>query len=205
MLLKSFVVFGLFLSCVFHAYADTSTENKIVFCDYDWGDWYGYSEYDEASDTIHIENCAWGMGYRCNEYKINKIMDQDGIKVYCDNKHKNIFINDNGFWRWENPGCDKQDLIPTDLLDNPDELDKHLDKIFAKEIAHSLRDYAFKHTCSYKIPEKTKQLLIIDKKYKIYVINRTTKTTEVFSAEDNPVIYPSDPNEVLKVNEKICK
>lgn len=169
-----------------------SPEAEKTFCKYNWGDWRGSSKYDETSDTVYIQNCVWGMGYDCHEYKINKIMDQDGIKVYCDNKHKNIFINDNGFWHWENPGCDKQDILETR---------EEIEKWATEAVAHSLQNYAFKYTC----PTTQEQLLVIDKTDKIYVINRDKKTSRIFSSTDNPIIYPTDLNDKFSVNESACQ
>lgn len=121
MLFKKVVLFGLFLSCIYQSYAyqiandgveqkQQETEQKYVFCHYNIGDWYGDSKYDEQSDEIIIENCNWGNGWNCSMYKIPKLSEFDDIKVYYSEKHpENIFIHDNGIWKWKNSGCDFAD------------------------------------------------------------------------------------------------
>lgn len=117
-LFKKIILFVLFLSCGYQSYANQITnegaeqiqkENKQqkIFCHYNFFDWYGSSKYDQQSDEIIIENCKWGMGYKCDKYKIPKLAEFDGIKIYYSEKYpENIFINDNENWKWKNAGCD---------------------------------------------------------------------------------------------------
>lgn len=124
MALKKFIIFGFFLSFILptHAYLITDEEQEKtqinkennqeqIFCHYNVGDWYGSSKYDEQSDEIIIENCAWGMGYDCNTYKIPKLTEFDDVKIYYSDKHpENIFINDSGHWKWKDAGCEYNDF-----------------------------------------------------------------------------------------------
>ncbi len=122
MLFKKLVIFGLFLSWFNPCYAYEVSGNDseqiqqqdkktVLFCDYDRGDWYGSSKYDEKSDEIIIKNCAWAMGYECGLRKIPKLTEFDGIKIYYSEKHpENVFINDNGNWKWKDAGCDLSDI-----------------------------------------------------------------------------------------------
>ncbi len=124
MLVKKVVLFGLFLFCVFQSYAQEVSNEEIeqsqkennqgkTFCSYTMGDWFGSSKYDEQSDEIIIENCKWGMGWDCDIYKIPKLTEFDGIKIYYNKKRpENTFINDNGVWKWDKPGC--RFVEPTD-------------------------------------------------------------------------------------------
>lgn len=121
MLFKKLVIFGLFLSWFNPGYAYEVSGNDseqiqqqdkktLWFCDYDMGDWYGSSKYDEKSDEIIIRNCAWAMGYECGLRKIPKLTEFDGIKIYYSEKHpENVFINDNGNWKWKDAGCSFSD------------------------------------------------------------------------------------------------
>lgn len=188
MSIKDFVLCGLILCCCYQSNAFAITEK--VFCSYNAGDWADRVEYDEKSDTIHYSRCAWGWGWECDENNIPKIMDQDDIQVYCDDEHTGIFINDNGNWRWENPGCILHDKPHSEY------------PTAAEQIAANFDGYAFTYVCPYNT---SKQLLVIDKKEKIYVINCKNKTFRVFSDTDNPIIYPNNSDNPLHIDEKVCE
>lgn len=182
MLLKSIALLGFILSVVSSGYAEPTKEK--VFCHYNMGDWYGYTEYDSKADVIHIQRCIWGMGYSCSEYDIKKLMEQDGIKVFY-NTNDEFFINDSNHtefqdgWHWksdcESGGYDH----------------------------YGLTEYAFTYTCPYTPPEKPKQLLIIDKKDKIYAIDVLEKNVKIFSSTDKPIFYQD--YKALSVNKALCK
>ena len=59
------------------------------------GDWK-IAVMEETEKDIKVEDCAWGMGWSCNTYKIPKISDQDGVKIYKEDEV--IFTNNNGKW-----------------------------------------------------------------------------------------------------------
>lgn len=117
MVFKKVILFGLFLFCVLQSYAQEISNKEIeqeqsennhekIFCSYNMFDWFGSSKYDEQSDEIIIENCKWGYGYECDTYKISKLVEFDGIRIYYNEKYpENTFINDNGNWKWDKPGC----------------------------------------------------------------------------------------------------
>ena len=121
MFLKKLIVFGLFLLFISPTYAYKITDKEIeqtqqkeenqneqTFCHYDMGDWYGFSKYDEKTDKIIITNCTWGMGFDCITHNIPKLAEFENIKIYYNDKYpENIFINDNGNWKWKNAGCDE--------------------------------------------------------------------------------------------------
>lgn len=120
MLFKKFIVSGIFLSLFYTSYAYQIADNEPeqtqqqeeknqeqIFCHYSMGDWYGSSKYDEKSDKIIIKNCSWGMGYDCSTHEIPKLTEFDNIKIYYNEKYpENIFINDNGHWKWKDAGCE---------------------------------------------------------------------------------------------------
>lgn len=182
MLLKSIALLGFILSIVSSGYAEPTKEK--VFCHYNMGDWYGYTEYDSKADVIHIQRCTWGKGYSCSEYDIKKLMEQDGIKVFY-NTNDEFFINDSNHtefqdgWHWksdcESGGYDH----------------------------YGLTEYAFTYTCPYTPPEKPKQLLIIDKKDKIYAIDVLEKNVKIFSSTDKPIFYQD--YKALSVNKALCE
>ncbi|MBR4624909.1 MAG: hypothetical protein IKO56_05170 [Alphaproteobacteria bacterium] len=59
------------------------------------GDWK-IAVIEETEKDIKVEDCAWGMGWSCSTYKIPKISDQDGVKIYKEDEV--IFTNNNGKW-----------------------------------------------------------------------------------------------------------
>ncbi len=59
------------------------------------GDWK-IAVMEETEKEIKVEDCAWGMGWSCSTYKIPKVSDQDGVKIY--KKDEVIFTNNNGKW-----------------------------------------------------------------------------------------------------------
>lgn len=175
MLSKNCLIFGLIVSFVYpvHAYLvaqPESSETDKTFCEYDLGDWYGYTKYDSKADVIHMQKCIWGMGYSCSEYNIEKLMEQDGIKVYYSTNGEFFIKDDNNKefedgWHWKNPDCEEG----------------------YKQ--YGLTEYAFTYACPYTPPEKPKQLLIIDKKDKVYAIDVSEKNVKIFSGTDQPIFY----------------
>lgn len=59
------------------------------------GDWK-IAVMEETEKEIKVEDCAWGMGWSCSTYKIPKISDQDGVKIYKEDDV--VFTNNNGKW-----------------------------------------------------------------------------------------------------------
>jgi len=187
MSVKNCFVFGLIVCSVYPALSypvvqSESPETEKTFCKYDFGDWSGYTKYNSKADAIHIQRCKWGTG--CSEYDIGKLIEQDGIKLYYSGSDE-FFIkddNDNEFengWRWksdcEGGGYDK----------------------------YGLTQYAFTYACPYTPPEKPKQLLLIDKKDKVYAIDVSKKSVKVFSSSDKPIFY--NDYKALSVNKILCE
>ena len=59
------------------------------------GDWK-IAVMEETEKDIKVEDCAWGMGWSCSTYKIPKVSDQDGVKIYKEDEV--VFTNNNGKW-----------------------------------------------------------------------------------------------------------
>ena len=123
MLFKKLIVFGLCLFSVCSLYASQITDKEQEqtqqkqeikeFCHYDISDFRGSSKYDAQSDEIVIENCILETGFDCSSYKISKLAEFDGVKIYYSSEHPdNVFINDNGVWKWKDAGCNFEDQIP---------------------------------------------------------------------------------------------
>lgn len=191
-LLYFFQIFvGVFFLCK-PTWAETLTNEKI-FIQSNAGDWSKTVKYDPGSDSIKSEQCVWGMGWDCHEFTIPKLADQDGIKVYCDGKHNMIFINDNGDWIWENRDYSGPIPLFPESCDN--------DCIQSNDGSHR---YAFKYTCPFE-PQKTpRQLVLVDKKDKTYVINCAEQDLKVFLTNENPIFY-DNMYRPLSVNKELCE
>ncbi len=70
----------------------------------DCGDWQ-IAIKTETDHDITVEDCAWGMGWDCGTYKLPKVSDKDGIKVYKKSADGVVFTNNNGKWGIANHMC----------------------------------------------------------------------------------------------------
>lgn len=187
-----FLIFVGVLSFADQSGAETLTNEK-VFTQFSAGDWGETIKYDPSSDSIKSENCYWGMGWECHEFTIPKLADQDGITVYCDREHNMIFINDNGDWVWE----DRDDRGGIPMF--PESCDN--DCIQSNDGSYR---YAFKYTCPFEPQKKPRQLVLIDKEDKTYVINCAEQDFKVFLTNEKPILY-DNTHEPLSVNKALCK
>jgi hypothetical protein len=68
------------------------------------GDWK-IAVMEETEKYIKVKDCAWGMGWECGTYKLPKVSDNDGIKVYKKSDDSVVFTNNNGKWEIANHMC----------------------------------------------------------------------------------------------------
>ena len=75
------------------------------------GDWK-ITVMEETEKDIKVEDCAWAMGWGCGTYKLPKVSDNDGIKVYKKSDDSVVFTNNNGKWKIANHMCADRETGP---------------------------------------------------------------------------------------------